>query len=202
MSAETFTKNLNTFNNSLYSSMSYVTSFVIPHGSIIAYNGMRPIPVGWTECNGENGTPDLRSRFIVGVGLGSGPGVTLKTLNQRDGYETHTLTTAEMPIHTHVLDANGSHTHTIDASGAHDHGGNTGTGGYAASSTDVTALLTDRTTIADNAGSHTHTISIDGSHIHTMQAAGTHGHTLHDAGSGLAHNNMPPYHALIYIMKI
>lgn len=26
------------------------------------------IPAGWALCNGENGTPDLRNRFIVGAG--------------------------------------------------------------------------------------------------------------------------------------
>ncbi len=26
------------------------------------------IPTGWGLCNGENGTPDLRNRFIVGAG--------------------------------------------------------------------------------------------------------------------------------------
>lgn len=26
------------------------------------------IPTGWVLCNGENGTPDLRNRFIVGAG--------------------------------------------------------------------------------------------------------------------------------------
>ena len=26
------------------------------------------IPDGWALCNGENGTPDLRGRFVVGAG--------------------------------------------------------------------------------------------------------------------------------------
>lgn len=26
------------------------------------------IPSGWTLCNGANGTPDLRNRFVVGAG--------------------------------------------------------------------------------------------------------------------------------------
>ena len=181
--AESFTKNLNTFNNSLYSSMSYITSFVIPHGSILAYNGMLPTPVGWAECNGENGTPDLRGRFIIAVGQGDG--LTNRELDNIGGAETHTLSADEMPVHTHVLDENGSHTHTIDGVGDHNHGGSTGSGGFA-NTTAATVLMTDRTDIADNAGSHTHTIADDGAHTHTMQTAGTHGHTLHTTGGGLA----------------
>jgi microcystin-dependent protein len=199
MSAETFTKNLNTFHNSLYSSMSYVTAFVIPHGSIVAYNGFAPIPVGWAECNGENGTPDLRGRFIIAVGQGDG--LTNRELDDIGGTETHTLSAGEMPVHTHVLDANGSHTHTIDGVSNHNHGGSTGAAGHATSATDVAVSLTT-TAVADDGGSHTHTISDDGAHTHTMQAAGTHGHTLHTSGDGLPHNNMPPFYALIYIMKI
>lgn len=30
------------------------------------------IPAGWALCDGSNGTPDLRSRFIVGAGPGEG----------------------------------------------------------------------------------------------------------------------------------
>jgi microcystin-dependent protein len=36
-----------------------------PIGSIVAFNSDN-IPDGWTVCNGTNGTPDLRGRFILG----------------------------------------------------------------------------------------------------------------------------------------
>lgn len=45
----------------------------IPTGSIISYSGT-DIPEGWALCNGNNGTPDLRDKFIVGgdfIGDGS-----------------------------------------------------------------------------------------------------------------------------------
>lgn len=41
-----------------------------PIGTIIMYNGTE-IPNGWALCNGDNGTPNLISKFIVG---GSAPG--------------------------------------------------------------------------------------------------------------------------------
>ena len=39
----------------------------VPSGTIVMYNGSTA-PTGWAICNGQNGTPDLRDRFIVGVG--------------------------------------------------------------------------------------------------------------------------------------
>ena len=38
-------------------------------GMIILWSGsVGSIPSGWALCNGSNGTPDLRNRFIVGAG--------------------------------------------------------------------------------------------------------------------------------------
>lgn len=34
------------------------------------------IPTGWHLCDGTNGTPDLRDRFIIGAGSTYAPGVT------------------------------------------------------------------------------------------------------------------------------
>lgn len=44
----------------------------------------------WHLCDGTNGTPDLRNRFIYG-GDGTNSGAT-------GGEETHTLTEAELPV--------------------------------------------------------------------------------------------------------
>lgn len=34
------------------------------------------IPNGWSLCDGSNGTPDLRNRFIIGAGSTHSPGAT------------------------------------------------------------------------------------------------------------------------------
>jgi len=39
----------------------------IPSGGIIMWSG-GAVPSGWYLCNGSNGTPDLRDRFIIGAG--------------------------------------------------------------------------------------------------------------------------------------
>lgn len=45
----------------------------VPVGTIVMWKGtVATIPTGWTLCNGSNGTPDLRNRFIVGANADSG----------------------------------------------------------------------------------------------------------------------------------
>ena len=44
-------------------------SGLLPRGAILIWSGsVSSIPAGWALCNGQNGTPDLRDRFIVGAG--------------------------------------------------------------------------------------------------------------------------------------
>lgn len=41
----------------------------VPSGVIMGWpRAIVDIPAGWTLCDGTNGTPDLRNRFIVGAG--------------------------------------------------------------------------------------------------------------------------------------
>ena len=49
----------------------------IPRGVIVMWSGaINQIPQGWALCDGTNGTPDLRDRFIVGAGRSYTPGST------------------------------------------------------------------------------------------------------------------------------
>jgi hypothetical protein len=52
----------------------------IPFGVILAYYST-PAPAGWALCDGSNGTPDLRGRFILGGGLRTGIGGIITTDN-------------------------------------------------------------------------------------------------------------------------
>ena len=47
--------------------------------------------------------PDFRGRVPLGVGTGDATAATAHTLAENEGAETHTLTTAEMPAHTHDI---------------------------------------------------------------------------------------------------
>ena len=45
------------------------TSLSLPVGTIIAWFAVNsPVPTGWAICDGTNGTPDLRGKFLRGVG--------------------------------------------------------------------------------------------------------------------------------------
>ena len=79
----------------------------LPIGSIVIWSGtVASIPSGWQLCDGSNGTPDLRDRFVVGARQDSG-GVPLTdvsgTLTQTGGEAQHTLTIDEMPPHSHTI---------------------------------------------------------------------------------------------------
>lgn len=55
--------------NTAKSDMNTVIVARIPAGVIVMWSGAaNAIPSGWALCNGSNGTPDLRNRFIVGAG--------------------------------------------------------------------------------------------------------------------------------------
>lgn len=60
---------------------------LVPAGVIALWSGaVDAIPAGWALCDGTQGTPDLRGRFIVGAGnedypVGSTGGATQDTLS-------------------------------------------------------------------------------------------------------------------------
>lgn len=118
-----------------------------------------------------NGTPDLRDRFIVGVGNNYVAGTT-------SGEATHVLSVAELPNHNHTF-ARTSHTHTLNLSGLtcssageHNHttyipkSNNrvTRMTSVESSNTGSSSSITGDT---DSAGAHTHTITGNG----TLDAA-------------------------------
>jgi microcystin-dependent protein len=143
-----------------------------PSGGIIMWSGsIVSIPAGWLICDGTSATPDLRDRFVVGAG-------STYAVDATGGAATVALSTAQMPAHTHTFSATtnttGAHTHTVNKSDAGS-GTTTAEGGSTA----------DSTFNSGSAGNHAHTVS----------------GTTASQGSGSAHENLPPYYALAYIMK-
>lgn len=62
----------------------YTMGYPLPSGTIIMWSGaVDAIPYGYVLCDGQNGTPDLRNRFVVGAGDSYNPDAT-------GGAATHT----------------------------------------------------------------------------------------------------------------
>ena len=80
-----------------------VVSLGLPSGVIVAWSGtIATIPSGWVICDGTNSTPDLTDRFILHADADSGGTVNALTTG---GVSSVTLTTANIPAHTHTYDA-------------------------------------------------------------------------------------------------
>ena len=95
-----------------------VSAFVT--GMILIWSGAaNAIPTGWVLCNGSNSTPDLRGKFVVGYHDGD----TDYDVGDTGGAATVTLTTAQMPAHTHTGTTKGtagSHSWTQFGAGRND----------------------------------------------------------------------------------
>ena len=119
----------------------------VPAGMICMWSG-DAVPDGWAVCDGQNGTPDLRGRFILGVS-------ETHPMGETGGEEEVTLTIQQMPDHYHEF---------------------LGLGGYA-------------------------NIIQQGS-VHAAVLDPSYRRVTLNTGSSKPHPNMPPYYALIYIMKL
>lgn len=62
----------------------------VPAGGIIMWSG-ETVPDGWALCDGENGTPDLRGRFIYGAGE-SAARLVFTSTNQGQGNKSSEMT--------------------------------------------------------------------------------------------------------------
>jgi microcystin-dependent protein len=192
---------------------------LVPAGVIVMWSGaVGSIPTGWSLCDGTNGTPDLRNRFVVGAGstyavdaTGGSDSVTLSEA-QIPGH-THSVsgTTASDGAHTHNVSGNtsntGAHTHNVSGNtsntGDHAHNGSTSNTGSHSHNSDNQSAQNDGSS-SENVSSRkissgqaqnnsaVSTTSNTGAHSHnfTTANAGAHSHTLSGtADSAGAHSH-------------
>lgn len=117
----------------------------VPIGSIIMwYKSTSLIPAGWVLCDGANGTPDLRGKFVVGVAEDADKGDPF-------GADTHNHTNSvAQAADNHVHDITGSLGGTVSSTGV--------SGGGSAS-----GVPPEHSHVVDfdvpSSGTHTHTTS-------------------------------------------
>lgn len=193
---------------------------IIPPGCLMMYPSTTA-PIGWLSCDGSAvsratysalfaiiGTtygpgnssttfnlPDMRGRTPIGTGTGTG--LTGRNLGQTGGAETHTLTTSQMPSHSHSASINtaGNHSHFYtDFGHSHRYADATPGGGglAAADGGNGNRGIYDRHLSTDLSYTGI-SINSSGDHTHTV--------TINSEGSGASHNNMQPFLVVNYIIK-
>lgn len=115
-------------NTTQLATTAFVTSAVtasFPSGGIILWSGsVASIPSGWYLCDGNNSTPDLRNRFIVGAGSSYAVDATGGSADAIVVSHTHTATSTDSG-HTHTTSVSG----LIGVSGGYSPQGGTSSGG-------------------------------------------------------------------------
>ena len=217
-------RNASNLNDGTIPNARLTNSSLFVTGMIIIWNGAQnAIPSGWVICDGNNNTPDLRNRFIIGAGSGGSysPGDT-------GGAASVTLSVAQMPSHSHSTNSHAhsfsgntayfdiNHTHGFSGSNTHNH---SFTGVYGNDHNDnqrrAVVMRNDRSTgyftAAGGSGVQNATITISGdtggtsansNHRHSFSGTtGGEAPNTNNDGGGQSHENRPPYYALCYIMK-
>jgi microcystin-dependent protein len=159
-------------------------------GMVTMWSGtINNIPSGWLICDGTNGTPDLRGRFVLGyntnasevtgtsdnngfttinTGARAGPWFS-DTIGKNGGEVRHTLSTKEIPSHTHSVNV-------FKVNTWHDGGGTNGGTCCIASGNGAQNVTVTNTTDGGAVGNGPLT-------------------------PNTPHNTLPPFYVLAYIMK-
>jgi hypothetical protein len=156
------------------------------------------IPAGYVLCNGTNGTPDLRDRFIIGATGSFGPGAVGGSptigINNLPGHN-HSLAGAQIVLSGGTTGGGGAHSHTINDPGHVHSNGRTPLGSTSGSNPNLSS-------VASNTGAAATGISINGvgDHVHSISGPATiNSGSTGSTGGGAPY--YPSYYALCYIMK-
>lgn len=171
-----------------------------PSGAIVMWGGGLTIPDGWAVCDGTKGTPDLRNRFIVGAGRSYQQGEPGGALEHTHGGQTAAvaLTIDQMPAHNHQVQDPG-HSHGVN-DGGHAHGYTIYNGQVQAGSGNFIAPGATTENRSTGVANSNISIAASGSNIGIFHTGGSaaHAHGLQVAAA----SHLPPYVALLYIMKL
>lgn len=145
-----------------------------PTGTVAWFNDdPANIPAGWAFCDGLNGTPDLRGRFMKNVpNSGVNPGAT-------GGQDSYIMNSSQLPSHSHYVPGTtnvGNHTHNFGDGDSRRREGDS------------------RVYYQSNNGNYNAGTSYNGEHSHSLSVS--------TIGSSSPVGNLPPFVELVPIMKL
>ncbi|REF28298.1 microcystin-dependent protein [Xenorhabdus cabanillasii] len=177
---------------------------ILPNGMIVMFSG-NSAPAGWAFCDGNNGTPDLRSRFVMcgetisetgkssskATGSGSGKNYSRNTTSTQVSVTVNVqytmLTESQIPSHRHI----GGMAYYMNS--GMQYGNSFGPG----TSTDV---------INNNPYSVGMTKATSPRYAYTSNTGEGQGHNHQATALSPSHshsvNVVPPYYLLAFIMKL
>ena len=163
-----------------------------PPGGIIMFSGRRehfdntglgspgtPFE-GWAICNGQNGTPDLRNRFILGAGTNNAPGHT-------GGADSVRLSIENMPLHNHY-GGTGETDPLLNYGGVIWNSEGVSTG--------IVVAVPGHNVLGN--GNRPNALADD----HPEIQVELHNHSIPQQGGSTAFDIRPPFYALYYIMRL
>jgi microcystin-dependent protein len=167
--------------------INYLTFF--PKGTILMFDGTEYQKLLnssasnykniWKLCDGQNGTPDLRDKFIMGS-VSSGAG-------ESTAKNWQTLTKEQMPGHSH-RHTHDTHTGTVD--------------GVDAGATNIFGNASGVFSVSGNAGRQQSSGGNARDACYRLSFSARHSYDETAAGGGQAFDNRPAYYCLVYIIKV
>lgn len=147
----------------------------LPAGHIIMWGGAYDnIPSGWVICDGNNGTPDMRHKFVKGS---SSATASLGTVGQ----DSYSLSTAQLPSHDHAgnTSTTGSHRHEFNKNNSNPYDDWSGAENFG---------------MAQSYSDGDRGMSDEGGHSHNAPTFST--------GSGASIDNKPAFYELVFIQRV